>query len=89
MLPDDLAASINTDVWPKLPVFDILQKYGQLKTQDMNHIFNMGLGMVISVDPSKENEVLDRLNEFETVAVTIGEVVPKEQENLVLRGDKL
>jgi len=89
MLPDDLAASINTDVWPKLPIFDILQKYGQLKTLDMYHIFNMGLGMVIAVDPSKEIEVLDRLNEFETVAVTIGEVVPKEQENLVLRGDKL
>lgn len=89
MLPDDLAAEINVDIWPTLPVFDVLQKYGDLKTIDMYHIFNMGIGMVIAVDSSKELEVLELLNETETVAYTIGEVVPRENESLILKGDKL
>lgn len=89
MLPNDLAAEINVDIWPKLKIFDILQKYGSLKLSDMYHIFNMGLGMVIAVDPSKEIEVLELLNEFDTLAYTIGEVVPKESEGLILKGDNL
>ena len=67
----------------------LLQKYGQLETADMYHIFNMGIGMVIAVDASKELEVLELLNEKETVAYTIGEVVPKSKESLILKGDQL
>lgn len=89
MLPDDLTASINVDVWPKLPIFDILQKYGQLELSDMYNIFNMGIGMVIAVDPAREIEVLELLNETKTNAYTIGELVPKESKSLILKGDKL
>ena len=89
MLPDDLAASINVDVWPKLPIFDILQKYGQLELSDMYNIFNMGIGMIIAVDPAREIEVLELLNENKTNAYTIGELVPRESQSLILKGDKL
>lgn len=89
MLPDNLAAKINVDVWPQLPVFDLLQKYGQLELADMYHIFNMGIGMVLAVDASKELEVLELLNEKETVAFTIGEVVSKTTSSVILEGDKL
>ncbi|MQS75097.1 phosphoribosylformylglycinamidine cyclo-ligase [Companilactobacillus halodurans] len=89
MLPDDLAAEINVDIWPELEIFNILQKYGQLKLDDMYHIFNMGIGMVLAVDKSKEIEVLDLLNENQTVAYTIGELVPKTKASLVLKGEKL
>lgn len=89
MLPDNLAAEINVDIWPTLPVFDLLQKYGNLEIADMYHIFNMGIGMILAVDSSKELEVLDLLNETETVAYTIGEVVPKTTDSLILKGDKL
>lgn len=89
MLPEDLTAELNVDIWPKLPIFDILQKYGQLKTADMYHIFNMGIGMVLAVDASKEIEVLELLNENETIAYTIGEVIPKEENSLILKGDSL
>lgn len=89
MLPADLAAKINVDIWPKLPIFDLLQKYGQLELNDMYHIFNMGLGMVLAVDPVKEIEVLEQLNRQTTMAYTIGEVVAKTNEDLILKGEKL
>lgn len=89
MLPDELSAEINVDIWPKLPVFDLLQKYGQISTLNMYHIFNMGIGMVIAVDASKEIEVLDLLNETETVAYTIGSIEKREKDVLILKGDEL
>jgi phosphoribosylaminoimidazole synthetase len=89
MLPDGLAAEINVDIWPELPIFAALQKYGHLETIDMYHIFNMGLGMVLTVDSKDELKVLEQLNQLETVAYTIGEVVEKDSTNLILKGDKL
>ena len=54
MLPKELAAEINVDIWPELPIFHALQEYGKLETIDMYHIFNMGLGMILAVDPNNE-----------------------------------
>jgi len=89
MLPDKLAAEINIDVWPRLPIFEILQKYGKLQLLDMFHIFNMGLGMIIAVDSKNELEVLHLLNQHQTIAYTIGEVVENEKEDVILRGEEL
>ena len=55
----------------------------------MYNIFNMGIGMVIAVDPAREIEVLELLNENKTNAYTIGELVPRESQSLILKGDKL
>lgn len=89
ILPEDLAAEINVDVWPTLPIFDVLQRYGKIQTIDMYHIFNMGLGIVLAVDPKDELKVLQQLNQSKTIAYTIGSVVTKESESLILKGDKL
>lgn len=89
MLPDELMAEINVDIWPDLPIFNVLQKYGQISTLDMYHIFNMGIGMIIAVDKSDEIKVLDLLNETETTAYTIGELKLRETASLNLKGDQL
>lgn len=89
MLPEELAAEINVDVWPKLPIFHALQKYGKLEMIDMYHIFNMGLGMVLAIDPKNELKVLEQLNQREMLAYTIGEVVKNDSTNLILKGDQL
>ncbi|AUI71386.1 phosphoribosylformylglycinamidine cyclo-ligase [Companilactobacillus alimentarius] len=89
ILPDDLGAEINVDIWPELPIFQALQKYGQLQLSDMYHIFNMGLGIVLAVDPKNEIEVLNQLNQSETLAYTIGSVVKRKTDSLILKGEKL
>ena len=55
----------------------------------MYNIFNMGIGMVIAVNPAREIEVLELLNETKTNAYTIGELIPRESQSLILKGDKL
>ena len=51
MFGDDLAAEIKEGTWEILPIFELLEKTGNLKHSEMFEIFNMGLGMVLAISP--------------------------------------
>lgn len=89
MLPEDLAAHINIDTWKRLDIFNVVQKYGDIKLSDMFNIFNMGLGMVLAVDEAYVDEVLTLLNGQEEQAFVIGDVRPKINDSVVLTGGDL
>ena len=52
MLPDHALALIRKDSYPIPPIFNLIQKNGQIEEQMMYNTFNMGLGMVIALDPA-------------------------------------
>lgn len=89
MLPDDLAASIDLDTWELPEIFKLVQKYGQLELADRYHIFNMGVGMILAVDPKNVSNVLKKLNTHERQAFEIGEVVKRQDQPLMLEGGNL
>jgi len=71
VLPRGVAALIEVGTWPVLPIFEHLQKLGNVPPHEMLRTFNMGLGMLLVV-PSKKfkkaETVLDKLGEkFYTV----------------------
>jgi phosphoribosylformylglycinamidine cyclo-ligase len=37
--------------WPVLPVFDWIAKLGEIESSEMEHVFNMGIGLVLIVSP--------------------------------------
>ena len=82
MFADDLAAEIEEDKIPVLPIFKALEKYGHIKHQEMFEIFNMGLGMILAVAP----ENVDRVKELlaETV-YEVGRIVKKENESVLIK----
>jgi phosphoribosylformylglycinamidine cyclo-ligase len=51
ILPKHLSAFIKTGSWPILPVFAEIQKRAELSDAEMFRTFNMGIGLVIAVDP--------------------------------------
>ncbi|OGC43374.1 phosphoribosylformylglycinamidine cyclo-ligase [candidate division WOR-3 bacterium RBG_13_43_14] len=51
VLPPGCAAVINRRSWTPLPVFRLIQKLGQVPDEEMYHVFNMGIGMVVIIDP--------------------------------------
>jgi phosphoribosylformylglycinamidine cyclo-ligase len=66
-----VAALIEVGTWPVLPIFEHLQKLGNVPPQEMLRTFNMGLGLLLVI-PSKKfkkaQTVLDKLGEkFYTV----------------------
>lgn len=82
MLPEGLAANIQSDSWDVLPVFDLLQKYGEIPAEEMYEIFNMGIGMVVAVAPEHVDAVLTSLHDSGEKASVIGQVVQKTTSSL-------
>ncbi len=44
---DDLRLKLMSKV-PVLPIFKVLEKYGQIKHEEMFEIFNMGVGLMLA-----------------------------------------
>ena len=84
MLPVDLTAEITLGTWPRLPIFDCLQKYGAIPKAEMFEIFNMGIGMVVAVAPEKVATVQDVLNK-QGESYIIGKVTVEQEQPIVFK----
>ena len=49
-LPKGLSTRIDTTSFPTLDVFNWLQQQGNISTDEMYNIFNMGIGYTVIVD---------------------------------------
>jgi phosphoribosylformylglycinamidine cyclo-ligase len=57
-LPTGLGAEIDRSSWPVPPIFDLIARETGSSDADMLATFNMGIGMVLVVPPSLEEQVL-------------------------------
>ncbi|HHW38663.1 MAG TPA: phosphoribosylformylglycinamidine cyclo-ligase [Bacillales bacterium] len=74
MLPEGVAAEINYGTWPILPIFDLIEKTGNLKQKELFNVFNMGIGMVAVVNESEADDVVATLETLGEKAYKIGRV---------------
>ncbi len=51
VLPRNCMAFIRSGSWDVLPIFKLLQEGGGVTDEEMHRVFNMGIGMVLIVDP--------------------------------------
>jgi phosphoribosylformylglycinamidine cyclo-ligase len=79
VLPRGVAAVIELGSWPPPPIFEHIQKLGNVSKDEMLRTFNMGIGMLLVV-PSKKfkkaQSVLERIGEK---AYTVGRIVKGER----------
>ena len=66
ILPDGVSVEIKRGTWPELPIFGMMQRLGNVETQEMFRTFNMGIGMVVICSKEQQQEVL---RSFETTFV--------------------
>ena len=71
VLKDDLSVEFNLSNLKLDPIFENIQKWGNIDTDEMYNTFNMGVGMVIFVDPKDCNKALEIL---EGKAEVVGQV---------------
>ena len=76
MIPDGLAADITLGSWPVLPIFDVLERAGDIDHKEMYNIFNMGIGMVLAVSAERADETLALLKDNGEAGYAIGTIVP-------------
>jgi phosphoribosylformylglycinamidine cyclo-ligase len=79
-LPKGLAARLGSKNWDRPPIFTLLQKKGNVDTEEMYRVFNMGIGMAVVCAP----EAVKRLTRALPEAKVIGEVVKQKGEARVI-----
>jgi phosphoribosylformylglycinamidine cyclo-ligase len=51
ILPQGCGATVDPDTWELPPLFSLLQQAGQISTQEMREVFNLGVGLVAVLPP--------------------------------------
>lgn len=74
-LSDDTDARIDTSAWEPPPIFEFLQRYGNIDREEMYRVFNMGIGYALIVRPSFAKSIVQQLKRWGEKAWIIGEVV--------------
>ncbi|MGQ7380633.1 phosphoribosylformylglycinamidine cyclo-ligase [Streptococcus suis] len=82
MFANNLAAEIEEDKIPVLPIFTALETYGQIKHEEMFEIFNMGIGLVLAVSPEQVEKVRELVGEE---VYEIGRIIAKEDKSVVIK----
>ena len=75
MLTDGLTAKIKKDNIPVLPIFNLMQRVGNIPEHDMYNTFNMGVGMITAVAKEDAEKALEVLKANGEDAVILGEVI--------------
>jgi phosphoribosylformylglycinamidine cyclo-ligase len=61
MLPDGIKAVVKKDSYEIPAIFKLLQKTGGIEEQMMYNTYNMGLGMVLAVDPADVDKTMEAI----------------------------
>ncbi|EKI4592276.1 phosphoribosylformylglycinamidine cyclo-ligase [Staphylococcus pseudintermedius] len=77
-LPESKTAVVNTASFPTPPIFNWLQAQGNIDTDEMYHIFNMGIGFTLIVAPEDEVAVHEILKNANVDAYTIGHIAEED-----------
>jgi phosphoribosylformylglycinamidine cyclo-ligase len=74
VLPPDAAAVLDRGSWRPPPVFGLLAARGPVRPQEMERVFNMGVGMAAVLDASDADRALSLLAARDVPAWVIGEI---------------
>ena len=75
VIPDGLHVVIHKGTWPVLPVFNEIQRRGQVSEREMFRTFNMGIGMTLVCSQRDAEPALKLFQKLGQKAYLIGELV--------------
>ena len=79
MLHDGVRAVIKKDSYEVPPIFKMLSVDGDIEEQMMYNTFNMGIGMVLAVDPADVDKTMEALREAGEECYVIGSIEAGEK----------
>ena len=79
MLKDDTVAVIEKNSYPIPPIFTLMAKKGNVDEQMMYNTYNMGLGLVIAVDPAQTDAAIAAIEAAGEKAYRVGSIEAGEK----------
>ena len=80
ILPEGTAVKVKKGSWPVLPIFDLMQKIGNVSEAEMYRTFNMGVGMVIVCSPEHCEKIRNHFSGINQESFEIGQVTSGNRE---------
>ena len=74
MLPENVRAQIKKDSYPVPAIFDLIAKNGNVEEHMMYNTFNMGLGMVIALDPQDVETAMEAIQAAGDQCYVVGSI---------------
>lgn len=74
VVPKNLKININWDSWKPNPVFDLIQKTGNISSSEMRKVFNMGIGLIFIVSKKDAVKISEQLKKQKIKNHIIGEI---------------
>ena len=78
-IPDGLCARVDKSKVRVLPIFQLLQKEGDIPERDMYNTYNMGVGMTVVVPADQAEKAIEVLKAHGEDAYVIGEIVTGDE----------
>lgn len=79
MLKDGTVAVIEKDSYPVPPIFRLMAKKGNIEEHMMYNTYNMGIGMVIAVDPADVDTAMKAVRDAGETPYVIGRIEAGEK----------
>ena len=88
IIPEGLGAEIQTGTWEVPEIFRYIKKCGNVDAREMFSTFNMGIGMIMAVDPKDAEGVMALLQASGEKPSMIGKITAKEGIEII-NGDQI
>ncbi len=79
MLPEGVRAVVKKDSYEIPPIFELMRRTGNLEEKMMYNTYNMGLGMVLAIDPADADKTIAALEAAGEKAYVVGHVEQGEK----------
>ena len=74
VLPANTDAFIDSSTWPVLPIFQLIQKTGNIDIAEMFRVFNMGIGLTLIVDKNQADDICRFVRDENAEPYIIGQI---------------
>ena len=79
MLPEGKHAVIEKNSYPIPPIFTLMAKEGNVEEQMMYNTYNMGLGMIVAVDPADVDKTMEAIKAAGDTPYVVGKITDGEK----------
>ena len=84
IIPADTDAEIRTDRWTVPGIFRLIQEHGEIEEREMFRVFNMGIGMVVIVEPRYAQEIRSTFFKGKDEVIEIGVITEGKGEVVLI-----
>ena len=79
MLKEGTHAVINKNSYPIPPIFTLMAKKGNIEEHMMYNTYNMGLGMIVAVDPADVDKTMEAMKSAGDTPYVVGTIEAGEK----------